>query len=500
MIKKIIFALILIWLGWHLAHPIYLIQADLGRHIKNGEMLFKGVWEVLFSNYYSYTIPHYPVINHHWLFGICSYLVWLCTGFAGLSMVYVALVLIVFVLFVSRAQSISFPLLCAFSLISFPLISSRPEIRPEGFSMLFCGLFWLLADLYNQGRLKANGFKIAVFFLQILWVNSHSYFPLGPVMMFALWLQAKCNRQEQAKTFLESYFILLFACLINPSGLSGALYPLQGRAGLGYSIIEEQSLDLMMKGHPSDLVYPYFIGSFVFTLLGLGLLIKRQGLKKHLFMLIMFGVMSYAAFNAVRFISPYAFFWVPITVYCWGHLINAWPVNLRKMAAVVLVIFGVVTAAFVNFSLTTPPGFGLVKGNSQAGEFFKAERLKGPIFNNYDIGGYLIFYLSPHERLFVDNRVEAFPADFFKKIYVPMQIHDEVWKILDHQIDFNVIFFARVDQTPWSYDFITRRFEDPSWAVVFIDDNAVILLKRNQQNADVIKNHEILVTKRPKSS
>lgn len=501
MTKKLIFGFLLLFLAWHLALPIYLNQADLGRHIKNGELLLKGVADVLYTNYYSYTATDYSFVNHHWFFGVITYLVWKWLDFGGLSIFYIILQMIIFSLFVSRVRkTISFTLLCVFCLLSFPMIASRPEIRPEGISMLLCGLFWVLGDWYNQGRIKATHFKIHVFFLQIIWVNSHSYFPLGLVMVFTFWMQAKINHREQAKVFLESYFFLVVACFINPSGLSGALFPFTNRESLGYSIIEGQSVFFMMRGAPIYSIYHYFLISFGVAVLGWLLVIKHQGFKKHIFMLFMFCLMSFAAFKEVRFISPYAFFWVPMTAYCWGNILEAWPLVFRKIVLSILLIAGILASFFMNFNVTRPPVFGLVKHSNDAADFFKTQGLRGPIFNNYDIGGYLIFYLSPKEKLFVDNRVEAFPGAFFRKIYIPMQVNNEIWKIVDAQYHFNVIFFTRADQTPWSYKFITRRFEDPDWAVVFIDDDAVILIRRNVQNADIIKRHEIKMLKTIKHS
>jgi len=50
-----------------LATPINLATADLGRHLKNGELLLSGNLDLLYKNYYSYTDPDYAFINHHWL-------------------------------------------------------------------------------------------------------------------------------------------------------------------------------------------------------------------------------------------------------------------------------------------------------------------------------------------------------------------------------------------------------------------------------------------------
>jgi hypothetical protein len=55
-----------------------------------------------------------------------------------------------------------------------------------------------------------------------------------------------------------------------------------------------------------------------------------------------------------------------------------------------------------------------------------AKNLKGPIFNNFDIGSYLIFRLynkslPAGRQVFVDGRPEAYPASFFQITYILMQ-------------------------------------------------------------------------------
>ena len=37
--------------------------------------------------------------------------------------------------------------------------------------------------------------------------------------------------------------------------------------------------------------------------------------------------------------------------------------------------------------------------SNDAAEFFKREKISGVIFNNADIGGYLIFHLSPQHKV-----------------------------------------------------------------------------------------------------
>jgi len=118
-------------------------------------------------------------------------------------------------------------------------------------------------------------------------------------------------------------------------------------------------------------------------------------------------------------------------------------------------------------------------------------KITGPVFNSYDIGGYLIHYLYPQEKVFVDNRPEAYPTSFFQNTYIPMQEDDAVWKAQDEKIGFNSIFFSYRDFTPWAQQFLIARVKDPLWAPVYIDPYAIIFLKRNEKNKSVIAQFEI---------
>ncbi|MBL7156022.1 MAG: hypothetical protein ISS87_00250, partial [Candidatus Pacebacteria bacterium] len=48
---------LLFWFGIFLLQKINLTTADLGRLLKNGELILKGNFDVLYTNFYSYTNP-----------------------------------------------------------------------------------------------------------------------------------------------------------------------------------------------------------------------------------------------------------------------------------------------------------------------------------------------------------------------------------------------------------------------------------------------------------
>src|SRR3989344_6874602 len=90
--------------GYFLSHEINLVTADLGRHIKNGEMLLQDS-SVLERNFYSYTNPDFPVINHHYGSGLIFYLAHQLAGFEGAQILFILLSFAAFAFFLFLARA-----------------------------------------------------------------------------------------------------------------------------------------------------------------------------------------------------------------------------------------------------------------------------------------------------------------------------------------------------------------------------------------------------------
>jgi hypothetical protein len=490
-----IIVLILFWLGWRLANPVDLIRSDLGRHIKNGELILQGNWDVLYKNYYSYTNPEYPFLNHHWLFGVFCYVLWHHFGFNGLALIYLILELFTFYLFFRCWQRYSsFAMACAFGLLSFPLICFRSEIRPEGISYLFCGLFWWLIDSYQQKRLKSHHLIIVLCILQIIWVNTHIFFILGPFLTALFWLQARSNGEEgQADVLLKLFCFLCGMCLINPSGINGALEPFKiDNSYFFYPTIENHSAPYLLKAGIFKTLILYLLGTVSMLGAALFFLIRRDGFKKYIFIGSLTLILSLAALKANRMIGLFGYFWIPLSAYVYSQWMRTETARVRKNIEIVLLVLGIIVSSSVDCDWKQSHMLGIVPGSNDAAEFFKREKISGPIFNNADIGSYLIFHLSPSYKVFIDNRIQPFPEDFLKKTYMQMMWNDGLWHQLEKKYHFNVIFFAP-EQSTWGFKFFVNRLQDHSWALVFLSDEALIFLKRNEQNAQVIRRNEIHV-------
>lgn len=487
----ILLALILIY-GIFLTQPINLATADLGRHLKNGEIILEtGFGEIINSNYYSYTYPDFPFINHHWGSGVILYLVWRFLGFAGLSIFFsLVSMMTLLIFFILAWKKSSFVMALFSSILILPVLASRVEIRPEIFSYLLAGLFYLiLTTSLNKSGLKSLWLLP---FLEMLWVNLHIYFFFGLFLIGVFWLEEfitfirQRNNRSNLISLSLSGFLSAAACLINPAGLRGMFYPLQIFNNFGYRLFENQSVWFLDKitHYPPNLYFKIAFG--VLTVSWLFNFIKRQKFSLADFLIFLF--ISYLGWTAVRNFTLFGYFALVFTA-----------ANFQFFRPGYFTAASVPLWLFFGFFILSPSywlnrinfGLGLTKGALAAVDFFRTQNLSGPVFNNYDDGGYLIFGLYPTQKVFVDNRPEAYPADFFNRIYIPMQEDNQKWREIDEQYRFESIFFYRHDLTPWGQTFLINRIKDSNWAPVYVDDWFIIFLRRDEKNKELISRFEL---------
>ena len=157
------------------------------------------------------------------------------------------------------------------------------------------------------------------------------------------------------------------------------------------------------------------------------LALRREGVKA-MPMVILGAFITIVTFRAVRLIMPFGFLFIPLAAYFYS------PYFKKAAVGFVLGLASVAGIILCVCLMPAHPQIGLMPNVNASAEFFKQSGLKGPIFSNYDIGGYLIYHLEGQEKVFVDNRQEAFPPDFFQKVYIPMQEDPAVWKDMSRTI------------------------------------------------------------------
>lgn len=508
--QTIILILLLSYYGFFLANKIDLTTVDLGRHLKNGEITIGSVFnnteifnQLLKTNFYSYTHPDYSFVNHHWGGGAIFYSIEKLFGFSSLSLFYIILSLVVFILFFKLAQKNSNFIISALTaLLLIPLIAERKEIRPEIFSYFFIALFfWIL--WHHRQRLISHRWLAALPIIGIVWINLHIYFIIGLFLIGAFLLEEilapTLRDRKKIKNLSLTFAFIALGFLINPSGLKGAFHPfnlfLSGSSS-AYRLVEEQSVWFLEKigiiNNPNLLLFEIVFLALFLSFILLFFMNRKEFSLIFLFLGTTFGTM---AFLMLRNFTLFGLFSLVILSHNLDKIfkkINFRPGFIEMMATTSFLI--IVVFSFINnyqAIFYQNRGLGSSFGNSASAEFYKTQNISGPIFNNYDIGGYLIYHLFPREKVFVDNRPEAYPASFFQEIYIPMQEDEGVWKEQDKKYNFNVIFFSHRDYTPWGQNFLINRVNDNNWAPAFADQYAIIFLKRNELNKNIIEEYEI---------
>lgn len=460
---------------------------DLGRHLKLGEIIV-NTGQIPKTNLFSYTNPDFPFINTHWLFEVLVYLGSTGIGLQAILVLKIVIILLSVWLTLKTIPQEKQLLLLPLAYVFLHVLRERVELRPEILSFLFTAL-----SLYILEKFKESLRARTIFFLpliQLIWVNTHIYFFVGlllqVIFLSHLTLQHLRGHLEsrKLKLLIIVFIISVLASLINPAGLDGFLYPLVVNQNYGYSIVENQNLFFLegLNFRNPNFIFAKIAGGIVIFSLFISALKRQINIKNWLLALTGLGL----ALLHVRSLPYLVFLSLPATLENFGKF------KVLNWQKIMLLIFSILIL-FESFLYLSGEYYQIIGSNKKpilkfeehgknALDFALVENLPQPIFNNFDIGSYIIYRGYPKFRVFVDGRPEAYPANFFQGIYIPSQADYQNFKIVDQQINFQTVIFSHTDQTPWAKNFLQSIVKDPTWKVVFLDDFMVIFTKSANMN------------------
>jgi len=475
----------------------------LGRHLENGRI----VWQdsgVLFKNFYSFTEPNIAFINHHWLSGVIFWLLYLIGGFKILTFLNILLgVGSVLLILKLAARKAGFWLAAVLTLPVILILSERVDIRPEMFSYFFIALVYYLVEDY-----RANGYTKKLIWLVpifLVWVNLHIYFFIGLFLIsLAVFERLVLHlkdflKVEQVKKFFYITLLSWIVTLLNPNFIKGLLYPFNILKEYGYEIVENKSpfyLETLMINY-NIFIFKILLGLLIISFI-VPLLVKHKISYYNLALVVVFSVF---ACLYIRNLPLFGLIILPIMAENYFSLAERFKKKLIKIEIIilasVLIIYCLAISLIVcdNFNqknfLNKNFSLGMNPASLDSIKFYRDNNLSGPIFNNYDLGSALIFWLYPEERVFVDNRPEAYSVDFFNRIYKPMMQDQAKWQELSNQYGINLIYFSHTDGTPWAREFLAARFKDENWPLIYFDNYTVIMVKNTGGNKALIEKYKI---------
>jgi hypothetical protein len=213
-------------------------DTDVWWHLKAGQWI-RSQGAVPTRDPFTFTSTDRPWIDLHWLFQLMLAATYSAGGVRGMifmaSTAFAATILIGV-----SARDRRWPcwLVVACWLPALIAMSQRSAPRPELLSLL--GISFYLAVLRRADETPEFAWFLPI--IQVLWVNSHGLFVLGPIILAAylaepltgsLWRRMTGNRRGPAAKWRwwghvgGAAVSVGVACLVNPYGLRGALFPLE---------------------------------------------------------------------------------------------------------------------------------------------------------------------------------------------------------------------------------------------------------------------------------
>jgi len=188
----------------------------------------------------------------------------------------------------------------------------------------------------------------------------------------------------------------------------------------------------------------------------------------------------------------------------WRRALPAAPGGVRPG----FVIAGVVLFCAVPMLSVLSPAFawglGPAPGNEPrpAVDFVEREGIGRRLYNDVRFGGYLIWRRFPGHKVFIDGRNEIYPA-LLREVFLSLG-DSRTWETFleRHRIDAAFLRYSPAlekvirpgpDGRPAGVverAFSVNHFPREAWALVYWDDDAMIVVRRSDENAAVIARHE----------
>jgi tetratricopeptide (TPR) repeat protein len=504
MIRRIIVFLLYVVLILFLINK--LTDPDLWWHLKSGQYILENK-VIPKTDVFSYTGFQNEWIDLHWFFQVTIYSLYKYIGANSVIFLQVLIITLVFSLFFWLKYDKRSCLLSAiiFLVVIF-VCEERFLVRPEMFTMLFIGIYLFILDRYKNSN-KDYLWFIPV--LQVIWVNMHGLFVLGPVLILAYFfgellawkLRGFFSYGEKNIISDRRYLKLLLVtgltvcvCFVNPYGYRGVVFPYElfqkiSPAGDVFSkdIFEFQR---PFSIHPASIDIQLY--KVVLFLSLFSFLVAVRKIKLSIFFVyLLFLCLSLLARRNINFFVLVAGM---ATVDNLRDLSIKYDIE-KKLSVLYIPLFlglvlssvSIVTDRFYLYS-NSIKRFGLgisdLIYSDKACAFIKESKLPGNILNDLGSGGYLIWQLFPEKKVFIDGRLEVYDYEFYN-------LYNSLF--FDYPLFKQAVEHYDIDYVVWNYNlpfmpgqFLDNIVKDIDWKLACIDNSFMVFLRNKPGNNKVI--------------
>jgi len=498
-----------------------LVSVDLGYHLAYGRWMVEN-GRVLSHNEFSYTCPGWEFVNANWLFQVGLHAVHALGGAAALSALLLGLIGVLgLLLAVYLYLRGTHPLVAALVLAAVALTSyERFLLRPELITFICLVATLILLDRRAKHP-RATWLGLAG--VQVLWVNCHSYFLLGPALVgmhllvqLVLMMVRLAARRPTADLRRDvlwlaiATMLTLACCLINPRGVTGAVFPLKtlaylqqtdamtaqpGQAQGGpWGVITEFSSPLTEAKIPLVMQTAYRASLVLGVLAGIGQILRRRLLDLPTLL-----VLLPASLAMRRNIPLWALAaWPAVAeLVSWALAVGAsrlrgrrWVGGIQAAATVCVVVvlamlcYDILANRFyVRERRELRVGVGLSRLAYPVGavEFLRDRGANERLYCQFEVGSYLLCFGEPSQRVFVHSDTFAYPPAFFGQA-VESQAKPRLFEDLESLYGFDTVILKHT--LGRAHKLIKNLAASDKWRLVYLDHNSVVLTERKGEHAD----------------
>jgi len=352
----------------------------------------------------------------------------------------------------------------AFVAVAFILVTPHALARPHVLALPLL-VAWVGGLLRAADRGKAP--SLALLALMVVWANLHAGFSLGILMAGAIGLDAIVSadaaaRRQVAFVWIRFGVLALVAGCVTPYGPQSLLVT-------GQVLSLGPALSIIGEWKPAD--FSHLAGFEMALLLGGGFALYRGVVLPPVRILILLGLL-HMALSAERngellgllapllLAAPLARQFAQLRSP--DQTAHRVPLGVVAGLAVALVA---ATAGLMSFSAYQPNARITPAGAVAA---LKAAKV-GRVFNDYDLGGYLVFAGVP---TFIDGRTELFGGDFTARAYraaTLADLNDFVALLDEYKIDATLL-----EPSVPAVALLDRL---PGWKRLYADETAVVHMR-----------------------
>lgn len=437
---------VILLLGFHSIQTIG--DNDLGFHLRLGQETLQSGFPATTDNH-SFTMPgaHYP--NHEWLIQVLFYCLELIAGIKGLAILQ-GLLFGTFLLI--SYTNLKGPAVLRITLLWIVVIlaANHIQIRPHMFAWILCGLLVMILE-------RRKYFLLPILF--VIWGNSHGSVLLAVgVAVLHLLGDYYNNRKISSLIWAGICFIMP---LFNPSGV--------GIYTLFFEIREHTDFIGEWRAYPTDsLQFAILVLLAAVSLIG--------GIRQRpfdIFVACKLLVLMTLAFQSSRNGIVAAIFITPQLSKWYGKSTSN---ILGQYESVVgLCITGFILATLTKRIITNPyPRLELdhTRLPVMAVDFLKRHKIPGPVFNDYNFGGFFLWKAWPEYPVFIDGRTEVYKGEVLNK-YLSVSRANGGWENILNEYGVKTI----VIRPERSLTQALLRSKD--WGLVYFDYNSLIFVRKD---------------------